>query len=418
MKINNLIGKVGAFAAGAVLAANLSAAPSIEVTNVQQQYPWTNTVDIAYTVSGITNRAYYAVFEAWHGGERIGAVTNELDGTGKSLGTVTAFATQWQPPFNIQKSGVTLTPYIYRGGVDAGGDDYLVIDLETGNVAYEGMINQDFANKRYNTDEFKTRKMAFRKVPKGEYTAGGNIPGQTSFGRWNRPHKVKFPADYYMLIYPLTAAHYARLTGDNTAATLLAKTPARAISNTLRGSAGIVAAPTTGPLYDLQTKTNLKVDIPTRAMFDVAMRAGLQGEVPGGFDSVNIGVTNYVWCRSTPGFIGDYRHEVGTLKPNRWGIYDMLGQGTCIHRDGTVTTSNSGNADTSIMSAELAMANNFTPIANVSTYRYCTDSHSKYGWNNGQIASVANSYWCSPNGGIMTRLAVYPSAYYPNGGQQ
>ena len=64
--MRNRAGKRAAVAAAtALLAGGLLAAPSVEITNVQQQYPWTNTVNITYTVEGVksqqTNRLDHIV---------------------------------------------------------------------------------------------------------------------------------------------------------------------------------------------------------------------------------------------------------------------------------------------------------------------------------------------------------------------
>ena len=51
------------------------------------------------------------------------------------------------------------------------GDDYMIVDLQTGEVTYEGLLGtgadgQTRSNARYNTDEYKTTKMVLRKVPR------------------------------------------------------------------------------------------------------------------------------------------------------------------------------------------------------------------------------------------------------------
>ncbi|MBR1871265.1 MAG: hypothetical protein IJ802_05510, partial [Kiritimatiellae bacterium] len=49
----------------ALAAMGAGAAPVVEITSVQQQYPWTNTVDITYTSTGIAeDNSYYVVFTA------------------------------------------------------------------------------------------------------------------------------------------------------------------------------------------------------------------------------------------------------------------------------------------------------------------------------------------------------------------
>ena len=65
------------------------------------------------------------------------------------------------------------------------GDDYLVVDFDTGKIAYEGLLaSQDASNVRYNTAEYKTGKMVLRKVPAGgTYPTGDGEGGK--FALWN-----------------------------------------------------------------------------------------------------------------------------------------------------------------------------------------------------------------------------------------
>ena len=76
-------------------------------------------------------------------------------------------------------------------------------------------------------------------------------------------------------------------------------------------------------LAALQKKTHLKFALPTEAQWEYAIRAGTHTKY---FWGPNIDDSpKYAWCRHQ-GALEDARlKEVGRLKPNPWGLYDMAG---------------------------------------------------------------------------------------------
>ena len=95
------------------VALTTAANPTISISSAKQQFPWSGTVDIAYTVTGVTNKAYAAVFVAKYNNSIVGAVTNVIDGTGKSATATQSYATQWVPTSTDQRS-VAITPYLMK----------------------------------------------------------------------------------------------------------------------------------------------------------------------------------------------------------------------------------------------------------------------------------------------------------------
>ena len=192
----------------ALAAMGAGAAQVVEITSVQQQYPWTNTVDITYTSTGIAEEnTYYVVFKAYDAASKeIGVITNDL-----KVSQGSTWVAQWQPPFNVRYENCTMIPYVYKGGMD----DYIIVDLATWVTTYEGMSTQDASNAKYNTPEYKTEKLVLRKIEPGEYTIGhANYTDNTA-------HKVVVREDkpYYIGIFPVTAAQYARIMGTSTSST-------------------------------------------------------------------------------------------------------------------------------------------------------------------------------------------------------
>ncbi|MBR1870743.1 MAG: SUMF1/EgtB/PvdO family nonheme iron enzyme, partial [Kiritimatiellae bacterium] len=270
---------------------------------------------------------YYVVFQALDSsGKEIGIITNDL-----KVSQGSTWVAQWQPPFNVRYENCTMTPYVYKGGMD----DYMIVDLNTWKVTYEPMSTQAASNEKYNTDEYKTAKMAFRKVPAGDYWIGGPETGLI-YEATNSYHKCHIAKDFYIGVFHVTVAQYDKIV-SNTAST--STYPKSSISyNTIRGSAGAAARPSTGICATMNSKAKLEsgallvagakdgFDLPTVSMWEIAARAGETTKYPGADDTSKL--TEYSWYNGNGGW-----HPVGQKKENSWGLYDMVGDAWHICRD-------------------------------------------------------------------------------------
>ena len=255
----------------AAFALHLCAAPVVEITSVQQQYPWTNTVDITYTSTGIAeDYTYYVVFQALDSsGKEIGIITNDL-----KVSQGSTWVAQWQPPFNVRYENCSMIPYVYKGGMD----DYMVIDLETWQVTYEPMSTQVASNEKYNTDEYKTKKFVLKKIDADDYQIG-----VTDYS-YNTPHTVKVPAPYYIAIDSCTIAQY-ELAVNGTHSTDTERR--NSISwYTIRGTSASISPASDGIMKLLNDKCTLSgsrmvpekasfgFDLPTSSMLQIAIIYG------------------------------------------------------------------------------------------------------------------------------------------------
>ena len=198
---------------------------------------------------------------------------------------------------------------------------WMVVDLRTGEKSYYG-YDFDTATNTFNTTEFKTTKMAFRRVPKGEYAIRSGTKTAT------------MAKDYYIGIFEVTEAQYALMldpTADISAASLSAKG-----SVTWTGLRGTDVVTEQGcvsndvspyAIYRLNQVTGLDFDLPTFAMWSVASRAKDAGDTATAtwkwfFGPTDADLDEYAWNANN---YGSGVHEVGLLKPNEWGLYDVYG---------------------------------------------------------------------------------------------
>ena len=144
----------------------------------------------------------------------------------------------------------------------------------------------------------------------------------------NTRHDVNMQKDYYISIFNVTKAQYERIANNNKKES--SSVPKGDISwNTIRGSAGVLATPTTGVMANLNAKTELSGwDLPTESMYEVAARAGCNTANLCG-DTLT-GISDYAWGSDTS---RNVFQPVGLKKPNNWGLYDVQGNVWEICRD-------------------------------------------------------------------------------------
>ena len=328
-------------------------AASVTITGATQRWPWNSKVDISYAVNDgqdVAQGKYRKlVFTAVIGGK-----TYTIDGS--SIGASAAdgpHAVTWIAPDDVKPTTYTIKADMYEDTVPSG-DDYMIVDLNTGAVTYEGLYaTQDASNARYNTAAYKTTKMAFRKVAKGRAYTIGDDAHASSLGNLGSTSKTWTPDyDYYIAVFECTIKQWATIYGGDYDSSVFsyfndyngdtgAHRAAHKVSwNMLRG-AGVLPTATLGAnakgtvLERLSAKTQAAAgiggfDLPTEVMFEIATRAGVTTAFFWNSDTTD-GYANYVVCKeswqswanvtSNP----DRPRAVGMKQPNAWGLYDMSG---------------------------------------------------------------------------------------------
>jgi formylglycine-generating enzyme required for sulfatase activity len=138
----------------------------------------------------------------------------------------------------------------------------------------------------------------------------GAYPSEAFANAADTPHTVTITRPFFMGAVEVTQAQYASVMGKN---------PSRFIGDQL---------PVDGASYDdaaefcrlLSRRTGQRFRLPTDAEWEFACRAGTSSMTAAGGDASRI--NQCAWNGSNA---GGTTHPVGTLRPNAWGLYDMVG---------------------------------------------------------------------------------------------
>ncbi|MBF0406639.1 MAG: SUMF1/EgtB/PvdO family nonheme iron enzyme [Candidatus Riflebacteria bacterium] len=149
--------------------------------------------------------------------------------------------------------------------------------------------------------------MSLRLIPAGTFTMG-SLKGRPD----ERPvRSVTITKPFYIGIHEVTVKQYSDVTGEKTRVPMPPDNPVLFITwDKAKEFCRI-----------LSERENLVYRLPTEAEWEYSARAGTETEFYWG-DTYRDG---FAWCHYNSGRPTRSTHPVGTLQPNAWGLYDMLG---------------------------------------------------------------------------------------------
>lgn len=284
------------------VASVVHAAPYVTNVVAQQRYPWNGKVDISFEVVGdpaadvpdgkvvelsveMTNKATGKKYAATN-------LTGDIEPSEGKHNVVWDMTEQGVDVY--APTAVFTVAYLMNDPL------YRVVDVSSGSDAGQYTVSSLNAVPDGGwSDEYKTDKIVLRRID------GTN-------------------GVYYAGVFEVTEAQWAKVMGG----TSTSMKPKGYVSyNDIRGDASVYDWPMTDKVAStsfigkLRQKTGLAtLDLPTEAEWKFAARAGVTTKWLCGDSETELG--DYAWYSANS---GNSRHDVGTLKPNAWGLYDVHG---------------------------------------------------------------------------------------------
>ena len=296
---------------------------------VNQRWPWSEKVDVDFLVTGKASEI--KVTAVWDG-----------QSVPCELGTVSEAKTGWNrvtwDPSVSPFAGRTLTGFsVSVTPFEPPTNRYLIVDLENGGISYAAC--PDGTGGRW-SDDYRTTKMAFRRIPAGTYQLGmesndiakvAGYPVEEAYAKAWKRHDVTFTSDFYVGVFKLTGSQYNLLKGESVGDD---KKPKLLSYDDLRGEVTSTAINWPTSRYEVAGKSlvdilrakagsGLLVDLCQECQWEAAMRAGKATCWPNGGTAEDslMTLTNLVdliaWREET--------HDVGLKDDNGWGLYDPVG---------------------------------------------------------------------------------------------
>lgn len=304
----------------AILQTVIAATPQVKNVRAMQQYPW-GKVYISYEVEGnFADTAMLVITAKDRSSGQIYGTVSSVSGVSYLSGDTNTASGVHKVIWDVEAQGLTIDSANVVFTVAYDEPLYLVVDLSAGANALSYPI---FHSESVPSNDWKTTSLVLRRIPAGSF-----IMNNTSIVTLTKP--------FYIGVFEVTQKQYSLVMGSNPSGFNGDTLPVHDVSyNMVRGSNNGAQWPSSSAVDSdsfmgrLRTRTGLNFDLPTAAQWEYAYRAGTTTTYYWG-DSALV-IDDYAWTISNSntspiGHTPVYRpNEVGTLKPNAWGLYDMSG---------------------------------------------------------------------------------------------
>ena len=343
MKTNIFLLATAGWALASTAALENNGGFAISEVTVKSRQPWQNYVDVDFTLTAPAGREIELVemeVAASNGFDRVTLADTSLHAPLAKHGRNRFI---WNA--GTSYSGATLGKvrfYLAVASTNAQKGLYFTVNLRTGERNWYPAAFSNRVNALFYTGEF----MPFRYIPSTVSQTWKELAGTNTFvigspddeiwkseGDFSREkqREVKLTHGFWLGVFPVSVPQWEAFgsTAPNnpgTADYVVNETTYEKVRGTDKLSSGFCFPVTTNVAPNsyigrLRTKTGLGFDLPTEYQWEYACRAGETNA----YWWAPTTVTNYTMT-GNPG--ATRTRLLGTKKPNRWGLYDMVG---CVH---------------------------------------------------------------------------------------
>ena len=208
------------------------------------------------------------------------------------------------------------------------GPDYLVVDLfrDTPRRLSYYPTAEHLPGGLLADESYRRTKMVMRRIHASGVTWTMGSIGESGRQANEAPHLVTLTNDYYIGVFEVTCEQRNHIRNSTSFETLM-KPGYRLTYNDIRGKSLYPENPSAdSEIGKLRGYTGVDFDLPSEAQWEFACRAG-HGESRYGDGSAISAEALAQQANYGKGWalVADSVVDVGSFKPNDWGLYDMLG---------------------------------------------------------------------------------------------
>ena len=315
---------------------------AVKDVKIAQRYPWNGLVDIDYTVECDDPDADVYVYPVGYDVDMNLSVSPRTltgDGTNGKAVKAGVHRMTWDMAADMGEN-YNRAKFSMKVHAFAGAAPYMVVDLSAGkdaekyDVHYMSEIPEGGWDRGY-----KSTNLVLRLIPPGTFWMGSREDEIGRNAATETRHKVTLRQPFYMGVFEFTQKQYELVMGASPSFYKGDWRPVECVSyDTLRGTTLGAKWPEHQQVDaesffgKLRSRTGITFDLPTEAQWEYACRAGTDSALNTGKDLSAIqrcpemDEAGRYWWNRNDGIGGYAEHtEVGSYKPNSWGLYDMHG---------------------------------------------------------------------------------------------